>query len=132
MTGRVIAAWPSFALIAAYELLMRQVRCTAARRPRPSAPAPHGRRETATVPTPTGSGGTGRAVGRDLQQQAWRWADANRAADGSLPSRKAIAARFGRHERWGRLIKRMGTSGEFTESRPQEGASSTVRLVPSA
>jgi hypothetical protein len=28
-TGRVIAAWPSFALIAAYELLMRQVRCAA-------------------------------------------------------------------------------------------------------
>ena len=26
MTGRVIAAWPSFALIASYELLMRQVR----------------------------------------------------------------------------------------------------------
>jgi Protein of unknown function (DUF2637) len=26
VTGRVIAAWPSFALIAAYELLMRQVR----------------------------------------------------------------------------------------------------------
>ena len=26
MTGRVIAAWPSFSLIAAYELLMRQVR----------------------------------------------------------------------------------------------------------
>ena len=26
LTGRVIAAWPSFALIAAYELLMRQVR----------------------------------------------------------------------------------------------------------
>jgi hypothetical protein len=25
-TGRIIAAWPSFALIAAYELLMRQVR----------------------------------------------------------------------------------------------------------
>jgi hypothetical protein len=25
MTGRVIAAWPSFSLIAAYELLMRQV-----------------------------------------------------------------------------------------------------------
>ena len=28
--GRVIAAWPSFALIAAYELLMRQVRRSAA------------------------------------------------------------------------------------------------------
>ena len=26
VTGRVIAAWPSFSLIAAYELLMRQVR----------------------------------------------------------------------------------------------------------
>jgi hypothetical protein len=26
VTGRVIAEWPSFALIASYELLMRQVR----------------------------------------------------------------------------------------------------------
>ena len=32
-TGRVIAAWPSFALIAAYELLMRQVRCAAGSTP---------------------------------------------------------------------------------------------------
>src|SRR5215467_10492336 len=30
VAGRVIAAWPSFALIGAYELLMRQVRRTAA------------------------------------------------------------------------------------------------------
>jgi hypothetical protein len=30
MTGRVIAAWPSFALIGSYELLMRQIRATAA------------------------------------------------------------------------------------------------------
>jgi ferric-dicitrate binding protein FerR (iron transport regulator) len=30
MTGRVIAAWPSFSLIAAYELLMRQARYAAA------------------------------------------------------------------------------------------------------
>jgi hypothetical protein len=29
MTGRVIAAWPSFALIGSYELLMRQIRGTA-------------------------------------------------------------------------------------------------------
>jgi len=34
LTGRVIAAWPSFALIASYELLMRQVRDAAAA-PRP-------------------------------------------------------------------------------------------------
>jgi len=46
-TGRIIAAWPSFALIAAYELLMRQVRRAAEARPsrrrvpsgRPSAAA---------------------------------------------------------------------------------------------
>jgi hypothetical protein len=31
VTGRVIAAWPSFALTASYELLMRQVRHAAAR-----------------------------------------------------------------------------------------------------
>lgn len=30
VTGRVIAAWPSFALIGPYELLMRQIRATAA------------------------------------------------------------------------------------------------------
>jgi hypothetical protein len=29
VTGRVIAAWPSFALIGSYELLMRQIRATA-------------------------------------------------------------------------------------------------------
>jgi hypothetical protein len=45
VTGRVTPAWPSFALIAAYELLMRQVRHGAARgvaftsgRPRPQSP----------------------------------------------------------------------------------------------
>jgi hypothetical protein len=35
VAGRVIAAWPSFALIGAYELLMRQVRRGAAGRSRP-------------------------------------------------------------------------------------------------
>ena len=30
VAGRVVAAWPSFALIGAYELLMRQVRRSAA------------------------------------------------------------------------------------------------------
>src|ERR1700722_2523282 len=31
LIGRVIAAWPSFALTASYELLTRQVRCSSAR-----------------------------------------------------------------------------------------------------
>jgi hypothetical protein len=41
-TGRVIAAWPSFALIAAYELLMRQVRRSAAAggKPQHTKPTP--------------------------------------------------------------------------------------------
>ena len=52
-TGRVIAAWPSFALIAAYELLMRQVRQSAAAsakpqhtEPRPRISRPEGRAQT--------------------------------------------------------------------------------------
>ena len=44
--GRVIAAWPSFALIGAYELLMRQVRrgAASASRPRPRKPGPQSSR----------------------------------------------------------------------------------------
>lgn len=36
---------------------------------------------------------------------------ANRADDGSLPSGREIAHRHGRHERWGRLVKRPGAAG---------------------
>ena len=39
-TGRVIAAWPSFALIGAYEMLMRQVRRNAAGRGKPQSRKP--------------------------------------------------------------------------------------------
>src|SRR5215472_11729429 len=44
---------------------------------------------------------TGARAGPDVRRQAWEWATANRAADGSLPSGKVIADRYGRHERWG-------------------------------
>jgi hypothetical protein len=37
---------------------------------------------------------------RDLRQQAWQCALANRAGDGSLPSGREIARQYGRHERW--------------------------------
>jgi hypothetical protein len=43
-----------------------------------------------------------------LQREAWHWAQVNRTPTGDLPSGKAIAERFGRHERWGRLIKQTG------------------------
>ena len=126
-TGRVIAAWPSFALIGSYELLMRQVRRSAARQHKPGTP---GRRRQADAGwARSGARRSKRSAGRELQRQAWRWADANRATDGSLPSGKAIASRFGRHERWGRLIKRTGAAGEYLESGSRSGALSSI--VPS-
>jgi hypothetical protein len=67
------------------------------------------------------SGRQGR-VSRDLQRQAWQWALANRAGDGSLPSGREIARQYSRHERWGRLIKRAGTSVELADA-PGEPAS---------
>jgi hypothetical protein len=38
---------------------------------------------------------------------------ANRTPTGGLPSGKVIAERFGRRERWGRLVKRAGTTGHL-------------------
>jgi len=110
--GRVIAAWPSFALIGSYELLMRQVRRTASVSVR-SAPRAMPQEPAANAPT-VGERRRGREAGGDVREQAWQWALANRAADGSLPSGKAIAARFGRHERWGRMVKSSGTAGHLT------------------
>lgn len=126
VTGRVIAAWPSFALIAAYELLMRQVRCAAdASTSRQRA----GRRGRLPVTTASvdGSGSAANrrrqgpregaihdGAGRELRLKAWQWAQANRAGDGSLPSGRDIGRHYGRHERWGRLVKRSGLAGELT------------------
>jgi Protein of unknown function (DUF2637) len=119
-TGRVIAAWPSFALIAAYELLMRQVRRNAtglvAQQQRSS-----GTKRARQVPTtaPLADARQARSAlrrrgsGRDIQRQAWQWAHANRAENGTLPSGKEIARQYGRHERWGRLVKRAGMAGQF-------------------
>ena len=118
-TGRVIAAWPSFALIGSYELLMRQVRRTADRAVRMATSAPcHREPKVADRVSPARGGqyGIRLKAGRGLQQEAWRWAEANRASDGSLPSGKAIAAQYGRHERWGRLVKRLGMAGGFAST----------------
>jgi len=126
LIGRMIAAWPSFALTASYELLTRQVRRSA-----PGASSDEPRRDrqpighvavtreerasrlTLVQDRPHRPQGGRNSLGRNLQQQAWQWALANRAADGSIPSGREIAHQFGRHERWGRLVKRSGVAGEF-------------------
>jgi hypothetical protein len=124
-TGRVIAAWPSFSLIAAYELLMRQVRRAAeasTSRPRrqlsrsaatataavAATSAATSRRADRALATPS------RPAGREVWLDAWKWAQDNRAADGSLPSGGEIARQYGRQERWGRLVKRSGLAGELS------------------
>jgi len=130
LIGRVIAAWPSFALTASYELLTRQVRRSAATNadkgehsPRPQQ-ALHSEAEahvsvrglSLVQPPPLSARSDRPTAGRDLQRQAWRWALANRAVDGSLPSGKEIAHRYGRQERWGRLVKRAGSAGELSRA----------------
>jgi len=123
LIGRVIAAWPSFALTASFELLTSQVRRTAAGRGaqgrrRQSQPARAAAAGRALAP---GLRVVGRSrAGRDnqpasgeLRRQAWHWALANRDEDGVLPSGGAIARAHGRQERWGRLVKRAGLVGAF-------------------
>jgi hypothetical protein len=56
---------------------------------------------------------TARAAGRDVWLDAWRWAQDSQTEDGSLPSGGEIARQYGRHERWGRLVKRAGLAGEL-------------------
>lgn len=66
------------------------------------------------LPSTQGEGPGGQtSATRDLRRQAWQWALANRAGDGSLPSGREIARQYGRHERWGRLVKRSGVAGEL-------------------
>ena len=126
LTGRVIAAWPSFALTASWELLTRQVRS--------SVPAGDGQCPAAgptvrdAVPRPRS--GDGSAPPRDLQRQAWRWALANQASDGTLPAGGEIARQYGRRERWGRLVKSAGLAGEFADITPDDAAGSVITPRP--
>jgi hypothetical protein len=67
-TGRVIAAWPSFALIAAYEMLMCQVRRAAAANPENRELLSDARRAV-----PGSSRNVGGDPSCDLQRRAWHW-----------------------------------------------------------
>jgi hypothetical protein len=167
--GRLIAAWPSCALIGSYELLMRQIKQAAIRsvpekvtasyeghtslttdnRPsytahtsptlesaisyearitglETSAGSYDAQTEGAAVLIRDAHGRPLRDAGQPqradtrrrpsacgLQLEAWHWALANRTPAGKLPSGKAIAERFGRRERWGRLVKQAGLTGRL-------------------
>jgi hypothetical protein len=144
VAGRVIAAWPSFALTASYELLMRQVRHAAhaaARVPDPGAgPLPGQTGALAgAVPRPRAAAGSGRDTGegqvlaagggrrRVVQLRAWQWALANRRPDGSLPAGAEVARQFGRSDRWGRLVTGLGRAGQLTTT--AQDADSAVTAV---
>jgi Protein of unknown function (DUF2637) len=176
VVGRLIAGWCSCALIGSYELLMGQIRHTAAREtkpgntnsyaphttfkmPYPSSNESHAEPRVATAPScgPLTSPGHGfeaskkvhsdgvveliapsdephangaadgartprssrqRASRGDasVQQRAWQWAVDNRTPKGELPPGRAIASRFGRSERWGRLVKQAGLAGRLDTS----------------
>jgi hypothetical protein len=60
-----------------------------------------------------------RRLASELQHNAWQWAIDNRTPAGNLPSGKAIAERFGRRERWGRLVKQAGTTGRLDPAATQ-------------
>lgn len=140
--SRIIHAWPSVALIGAYELLMREFR-TAAKGVR-TASAADGQTESSTkndrgfqgqvhdgsdegdqpdlrVVSERGAASetevtepVGSVVGPpQVQRDAWLWAVANRRPEGSLPSGQDLGERFGRKARWGSLVKQRGQQGLF-------------------
>jgi hypothetical protein len=146
--GRVIAAWPSFALTASYELLMRQVRRGAGTagddggHPGRSA---EDRGEAGTEPGSDQKATPLKAVSaqqpavpgpdagtRLLQRRAWQWALANRASDGTLPTGSQIGRQHGRHERWGRLVKNVGLAGELGGHELEEAKAAQPISPPAA
>lgn len=81
--GRAIAAWPSFALIGAYELLMRQIRGAASDSQALAKPEQSSPQQTNDADVkPLTPERTERAVGSDMRRQAWEWALANQARMG--------------------------------------------------
>jgi hypothetical protein len=108
LIGRVIAAWPSFALTASHELLTRQVRDGVtggrAQERRPRQPQPVGAMAARRAPeplvlVPSRSHRPSQRASSELQRQAWQWALANLDEDGTLPSGGAIARAHGRQDR---------------------------------
>ncbi|MFC5830365.1 DUF2637 domain-containing protein [Nonomuraea insulae] len=108
--GRVIAGWPSFALIGAYEMLMSQIRRSARRTDHDQVTVEDEEQEQERGDEDAVSRGR-----RGWQRTAWIWAQEMLAEHGELPTGLAIARQFGRSARWGRLVKEAGVSGRLAE-----------------
>jgi hypothetical protein len=142
LISRIIAAWPPFALIGAYEMLMRQIRhSVASERQRRSiyddaVTSMHDRArvrdDAARRAEATGLGRPGqltaagnrkrRPAAERRQRQAWQWALEHRLPNGELPTGEAVADVFERSARWGRLVKNAGLSGQFDHTQEQRAA----------
>src|SRR5690606_37213500 len=120
LIGRLIAAWPSAALIGSYELLMSQVRRASARGLAVAQREVGEDRESVGDNDQVSDEQVSLLEGEtgDLRQAAWRWALANRLPDGALPSGRVIAEQFARSARWGRWIKRRGLEGKLVGHDP--------------
>lgn len=113
LIARIVAAWPSFALIGAYEMLMGQVRQAGEARGTTDERSREDVLDASLEYVDGGDDELARDCIRDLRRSAWRWAQANREQDGRLPSGRAIAQAFDRSPRWGRLIKKAGLAGDL-------------------
>ncbi|MBO3751108.1 DUF2637 domain-containing protein [Streptosporangiaceae bacterium NEAU-GS5] len=104
LIGRAIAGWPSFALIGAYEMLMRQVRRFATLDGFSMVDAVQdsgvddGVEQSGIRPV-SASPPRQRLGERAVQRQAWQWAQANPLPNGGLPTGEAIAGAFQRSAR---------------------------------
>ncbi|MEU0240445.1 DUF2637 domain-containing protein [Nocardiopsis sp. NPDC006198] len=124
MWSRIIHAWPSFALIGAYELLMREFR-TAARTVRSVSADDEQDSRGELDPSQGAALHLVDASGHKkvpqphspFQARAWAWAEEWEQEHGELPDGKKIGERFGRKERWGRLVKERGLYERGSSSR---------------
>ncbi|MFD6094900.1 DUF2637 domain-containing protein [Nocardiopsis flavescens] len=113
--SRIIHAWPSFALIGAYELLMREFR-TAAKSVRTAFANDERDSRGGLAPSPRAGLHLVDSSGQKkvpkphspFQARAWAWAEEWEREHGELPDGKKIGEHFGRKERWGRLVKERG------------------------
>ncbi|MEV4078381.1 DUF2637 domain-containing protein [Nonomuraea fuscirosea] len=113
--ARLIAGWPSLALIGAYEMLMCQIRQSANRTTHFHGQTAWHQDEDAPLERIQGQQADSRSGDgeRALQRVAWQWARDMAGEDGPFPTGHVIAREFERSPRWGRLVKKAGLAGEL-------------------